>query len=254
MIDELVAATPVIASNEAVAVEQSPEDKKLAETFQRINKQETHLKSERAKIEEARKAFEADKAKADKYASLQGKNPFEILEHFGITYDQLLKADKEKHNPVDPNVKRALDRVNELESKILSKEDEATKERRARAELQIKADIQKTIKENEYDILEIAGAEQAVIDYMEEIYNQTQEIMDYKEACQAVTDNLVEQYHKLSTSKWVKPKVVETVIEEKPATAITLTNKSTQAIPTKGKVLNEAERMKAALQALNSIR
>lgn len=255
MIDEIAAAAAPVTTEVTPIVEKSPEDIKLAETFQRINKQETHLKSERQKIDEARKAFEAEKAKAEKYSSLEGKDPFEILEHFGISYERLLEADKAKRNPIAPEVKKALDRVSELESKILSKEEEATKERRAKAELQIKADIQKTIKDNEFDILEIAGAEQSVVEYMEEIYNQTGEIIDYKDACQAVAENLAEQYHKLSKSKFVQPKVSAPVIEEEKApTAMTLTNKMVQSIPTKPKILNEAERMKAALQALNAQR
>jgi len=250
-----------IATNHDTITTQSPQheaisdsDKKLADTFQRINKQETHLKSERVKIEEARKAFESEKEKAERYKSLEGKSPFEILEHFGITYDKLLEADKERHNPIDPAVRKALEKVEQLESKLNTKDEEATRERRTRAEIQMKADIAKTIKEHEFDVIETMNAESVVVEYMEEIYSQTGEIPDYKEACQAVTDNIVEQYHKLSKSKWVKPKeesIKESIPEIIPKT---LANKMTQSNDTKPKILNEAERMKAALQALHAMR
>lgn len=258
MLEALTTAAPEAEATvaEAIPAEQSPQDAKLAETFQRITKQETHLKNERAKIEEARRSFEAEKEKAERYRSLEGKNPFEILEHFGITYDKLLQADKERANPVDPNVKKALEKVQELESKLISKEEQAANERRSSAEMHIKSEIQKTIREHEFDMIEILGAEQAVIDYMEEMYDQTNEIIDYKVACQAITDNLVEQYNKLSKSKWVRPKeepeVLESAAEQtKPRTA-TLTQKMSQSSTTKPKVLSDAQRMAEALALLNN--
>ncbi len=101
-------------------------------------------------------------------------------------------------------LKKALDEVQKLKSSLTLKEEEALKEKRTRAEVQIKADIARTIKEHEFDVIELAGAEQSVLDYMEEMYSQTGEIPDHKDACQAVADNIVQQYQKLSQSKLVK--------------------------------------------------
>ena len=243
-----------VVTPEAITPEQSPQDKKLAETFQRIAKQESHVKAERAKIDEARKAFETEKAKADKYSSLEGKNPFDILEHFGISYDKLLEADKERRNPMDPNVRKALQEVEALKSQLSTKDEEATQERRSKAELQIKAEIARTIKDNEFDVIEVMGAESAVMEYMEEIYSQTQEIPDYKEACQAVADSIVEQYHKLSKSKWVQPKaeVKEQSIQKSIPDSKSLSNKMTQSAVANDKPLTEAQRFQAALNALKA--
>lgn len=229
----------------------SAEDKKLAETFQRITKQESHIKAERAKIEEARKAFEAEKEKAEKYNSLLNKSPFEILEHFGITYEKLLEADTERHNPVDPNVKKALQAVEELKSQLSTKEEEALRERRTRAELQIKSEISRTIKENDFDVIEKLGAEDAVIEYMEEVYAQTQEIPDYKEACQAINDKIVEQYRKVSNSKWLQQKEEASEPVAEKTISPTLTNKMTQSSVSRDKPMTETQRFQAALAALS---
>lgn len=249
-------AAPTKAEPIVTPVETKSEDAKLAETFKRVAKQEEHIKSERTKIEQARKEFEAEKEKASKYSSLLDKNPFEILEHFGVTYDKLLEADKERSNPIDPNVKRALQEVEALKSKVSLKEQEAVQERRARAEVQVKAEIAKTIKEHEFDVIEALGEEQAVMEYMEEMYAQTQEIPDYKEACQAITDSIVERYSKLKDSKWMKSKEV---IPTEPDTksdnkATTLTNKMTQSAVANDKPLTEKQRFQAALNALNAQR
>lgn len=246
-----------IATNatENTTPSKSPEDIKLAETFQRIAKQENHVKSERSKIEQARKEFEAEKQKAEKYNSLVGKNPFEILEHFGITYDKLLQADQERRSPVDPNVKKALDAVEQLKSELQTEKEAVTKERRSKAEIQLMANIDKTIKEHEFDVIEHLGAQDTVREYMEEMYSLTGEIPDFKEACQAVTDDIVSKYQKISGSKWVKPKETTTPVEEnKPIFSKTLTNKMTQSSVGADKPMTEAERMKAAIQALSSVK
>lgn len=240
-------------NSDTIAPVIATEDTKLAETFQRVAKQEAHIKSERAKIEQARKEFEVEKEKATKYSSLAGKSPFEILEHFGITYDKLLQADKERANPIDPHVKRALQEVEALKNQVSAKEQEAIQERRSRAELQVKSEIAKTIKEHDFDVIEKLGAEDAVMEYMEEMYSQTQEIPDYKEACQAIVDSIVDKYSKLKDSKWMKPQEpvkVEPIPQADPK--LGLSNKMTQSATLNDKPLTEAQRFQAALNALKA--
>jgi hypothetical protein len=219
-----------------------------AEAFAKISKQEKFLRAERAKIEEARRAFDAEKQKAESYNRLSSaKDPFEILEHFGITYEQLLEADQKRANPIDPTVKKALDKVQELENRLKAKEEEAIQERRTKAEMQLRAEITKTIKEQDYDIIELAGAEQSVIDYMEEIYNQTGKVIPAQEACDAVTNALVEQYQKVSKSKRLQPKVEQPKVEMPKEPTKTLTNKMTQSSTKSSAPMTEQERIKAAL-------
>lgn len=219
------------------------------EAFAKISKQEKYLRQERAKLEEARKMFDVEKQKAEQYNKLSSvKDPFAILEHFGITYEQLLEADQSRAaTPVDPTVKKALDKVQELENRLKAKDEEAIQERRTKAEMHLRAEIQKAVKEQDYDIIELAGAEQTVIDYMEEMYNQTGKVILASEACEVVTNALVEQYQKLSKAKRLQPKVEEPKVETKPEPTKTLTNKMTQSATKSNVPLTEAERIKAAL-------
>lgn len=238
-------------------IEQSPEVKPevkkenpLAEQFQRIAKQEKHMADERKKIEEAKKALESEKQMADHYKSLKGKNPFEILEHFGITYEKLLEADKERNSPIDPAVKKALEKVQELESKMSLKEREAEEARIAKAEIQLKADIDAEIKANDYDLIEKLDAKDAVKEFMEEMYNQTGEIPTIKEACDAVTQYLVEKYSAIKDSKWLKPKEepkIETSEVKKP---IAINNKMTQTSDHTTKPMTDTERLQHAIQVM----
>lgn len=228
------------------------EDKKpLAESFQRIAKQEKFVADERKKIEEAKKSMEVDRGLADSYKQLKGKNPFEILEHFGITYEQLLRADKERANPIDPHVKKALERVQELESKVSLREKEVEEAKLAKAEVQLKADIDAEIKANEYDLIEKLGAKDAVKEFMEEIYNTTGEIPTIKEACEAVTAHIAEKYSSIKDSKWLKPKeVVEQKKEEETIKSPVINNKMTQTSEHSNKPLTEQQRLQHAIQVM----
>lgn len=237
---------------------ESPQDTKLNDTFQRIAKQESFVKSERAKIDEARKAFESDKGDVEKYRSLKEKNPFEILEHFGISYDKLLQADKDRRNPIDPNVRKALEAVEQLKSELSSEKDKVTQERRSKAEVQLQSSIAETIKTHDYDLIEKLDASNAVREYMEEMYATTGEIPDVKEACEAVTEHLASKIMSAKDSKWLKPKeapVPDRATEPETGTQKnnTLSNKMTQSSIGKDKPMTESERFKAAIQAMNAM-
>jgi len=224
----------------------------LAEQFQRIAKQEKFVAAERQKIEEAKKVLETEKQFAESYKSLKGKNPFEILEHFGITYEQLLEADKARNNPIDPVAKKALEKIQELEQKMTEKEKEAEKARIAKVEMQLKADIENEIKVGEYDIIEVLDAKDAVKEYMEEMYETTGEIPTIKEACEAVTNYLVDKVSKAQQSKWLKPKE-EPKVEVKSETPKpeVISNKMTQTSTIANRPMTEAERLAAAVAVMN---
>lgn len=231
----------------------------LAEQFSRIAKQEKFVADERKRIEEAKKAFEADKQEVSKYRELKGKDPFDILEHFGISYEQLLEADKNRRTtPMDPMAKKALETVEQLRKELESKDKEAQNEKLSRAEIKLMSDISNTIRTNEYDLIEKLGEETAVREFMEEMYAQTGEIPDIKMACDAVTESLVAKISAVKDSKWLRPKepAVETApVEEAPKkAAATLSNKMVQSTTAHDKVLSEKDRLKAAIEAMNAVK
>lgn len=240
---------PVVAPQEEVP---NP----LAEHFQKFTKQEKHLASERKRIEEAKQQFEAEKQFAEAYKSLKNKNPFDILEHFGVTYEKLLEADKERASPVDPAIKRALDKVQELELKMTQKEREAEDARIAKVELELKSEIEDHIKQNEYDLIEALDAKDAVKEFMEETYELTGEIPTVEEACKAINQSLIDRLSKVSNSKWLKPQEppptlkVEPEIKAVPTPKKTITNKMTQTSTVSTEPLSEAERLQEAIRIM----
>lgn len=236
--------------------EQPPEPvNPLAEQFSRVVKQEKFIAEERKKIEEAKRAFETDKQEVEKYRALKGKDPFEILEHYGISYDALLEADKNRRTtPMDPMAKKALETVEQLRMQLESKEQEAQREKLSRAEIKLMSDINSTIRTHEYDLIEKLDEQASVRQYMEDKYAETGEIPDIKEACDAITERLATKFHAIKESKWLKPKEVAPVEVEEPKKVASLSNKMVQSSVSADKPMTDAERLKAAVNAMNAIK
>jgi hypothetical protein len=194
----------------------------------------------------------------EKYKSLKGKDPFDILAHFDISYEQLLEADKNRRTtPMDPMAKKALETVEQLRMELDNKAKEAEKEKLSRAEVKLMSDIDATIRTHEYDLIEKLGEQSAVRDYMEEIYAQTGEIPDIKEACEAITQHLVTKFSAIRESKWLKPKEPVVQVEEvdnTPKKAAVLSNKMTQSIVHNDKPMSDNDRLKAAIAAMNAVK
>lgn len=242
-------------------VESESKPNAFAEQFSRISKQEKFIADERRKIEEAKKAFETNKQEVEKYRGLKGKDPFDILDHFGISYEQLLEADKNRRTtPMDPMAKKALETVEQLRMELDRKEHEAEKARHSRAEIKLFSEIDAEIRKNEFDLIDKLGEQNAVRDYMEEIFNETGEIPDIKEACEAVNNKLVARFSAIKDSKWLRAQEPVAQVEEtdhtpkKAALSGALSNKMTQSIVHNDKPMTEKERLSAAIAAMNAVK
>lgn len=158
---------------------------------------------------------------------------------------------------MDPVAKKALETVEQLRMELESKDKEATKERMSKAELKLMADIDRAVKENEYDLIEHLGEQAAVRDYMEEVYAQTGEIPDYKEACEVVNNYLIEQFNRVKDSKWLKPKEIieeSKEVDQAPKKAAGLSNKMVQTTTGQDKPMTQAQRIAAAVEVMKSFK
>ncbi len=229
------------------------EDNHLQEQFQRAAKQEKYISEERRKIEEAKKAFESDRSTVDTYKRLKDKDPFEILEHFGITYDKLLEADNQRRtSPTDPVAKKALETVEQLRMELENERKANKQEQHTRAETKLMADIDSAIKVGEFDLIDGLGEQSAVRARMEEMYDETGEIPDIAKACEDVTARLVEKFSKIKGSKWLQPKE-EPKEEPKSKLVETLTNKMSQTTTSSDKPASEHERRQASLEIIRKM-
>jgi hypothetical protein len=238
-------------------VEISEKDQAFKANFEKIAKQEKYNSETRKQLEEKRKAFETDKAELEKYRQFDKElqhDPLSVLEKLGLPLNKISELAQRRNQPQNPEARQALEIAKKLEQELHQEREKAKQERLSQEEIRLNANISKQIKDDGYDILEHLDAQNSVREYMEEYYNETGEIPTIKEACDAITNSLVEKISKVKDSKWLKPKEVskeisENIINSEPKT---LTNKMVQSAPKEVKARSEAERLRDAIAIMNN--
>lgn len=175
----------------------------FAEQFSRVNKQEKHISSEKERLEAMRRELEEARQDALRYRELKNRNPFEILEAFGVTYDKLLEADQERRKPIDPYVKEQSRQIAELRDLLMTQKREQEAEAMARREKALIASIRDTVATRGFDVIEKLGLHNEVKEYMAAEYEQKGEVPSFEDACKAVTRAVVTKYSSIKDSKWL---------------------------------------------------
>lgn len=243
------------------------EDPKVTEAFGKLAKQENHLRSERQKIEEAKKAFESERIELQSFKELQklkDSDPLAMLEKLGITYDQITQAALDKSRPGDPLARKAMETVKKLEQTLAAKEQAlAAKEQENQsanlraAEVQLMSDIASTIKSKEMDVLDELDAHNTVREYMEEMYAQTGEVPNMEESCRAVANHILSLHDKVSNSKYFKSAKKEPAAETKQEAkepSSTISQKLSSETAQQHRPITDAERMQLAVQAMMAVK
>ena len=230
---------------------------KFKENFDRIAKQEKFQQETRKRLEAERIQLEQERSELSEYKKikqLKSEDPMEVLKLLGLSVDDVVKAANNPKN-IDPVAAKALEAVEKLQAELKAERDAAHKQKLTKIEQELTANIEAEIKTGEYDLIEQLELSHTVREYMEEIYDKTGEITDIKEACKEVNEYLANNIKKVLGSKWLKPteveKLVESVKEDKPKT--TLTNKMVTEAPKTKKLMNDAEREQAAIEAMRNM-
>lgn len=148
--------------------------------------------------------------------------------------------------------------MKKLRLELEEEKSKAEKEKLAKTEALLQTEIAKTVKENDFDIIEKLNLHDNVRHEMEKMFAENQEIPDIKVACEKVIENIFAQYQKIKDSKWLRPKEEpkkEEVIESvKASNTEAITNKMSQSNASTKKPMTEAERIKAAIKAMEMVR
>lgn len=257
------ASEPVTNMNAEAPRAAEPQDNdKIAHAFSRAAKQDTHLRNERQKLAEAAKAQEADIKEAQEWRSikaLRDKDPIEALKALGYDTQKLaqhLGATQSGNATVDA----LLAKVQALEAKTAQAESKAEQSERDRGEKYLNNQIAQAIKHEDYNVIEHFGAQAAVRQFMETVYDKTGEIPSVKDACEAVSADIIAKTAKVANHKRVQEKVApkkEGLRPEDfnitPKPKVTLMNKLTQSESKSAAPNTDAERVAAAIALVNKM-
>ena len=234
----------------------SKESEEFKANFERIAKQEKFQAEQRKKLEDERKAIEAERAEAAEYKKLKqlkSQDPLKVLETLGLSIDEIVNAANNPKN-IDPIAAKALKAVEQLQEEIRQRDQAIETAKIQKMEKQLAAEIMETVKKSEYDIVDKLELHGEVREYMEQHFNKTGEILSIDDAAKSVNDHYVGLIKKVMGSKWLveQPKVEEVKPEE--TISPTLTNKMVSEAPRTVKPRTEAERVAEAIKAFTNNR
>lgn len=178
-----------------------------------IRQRETQVQQQMQKLEERLKQVEAQAKEVEAYKSIPErikKDPFKLMQEHGLTKEQLLEMTLNDGQPTQDMVlgeveKKFMSKLEEMEKKLAEKEENARKEKEAAAIQQFQAQLTDFVNKTEdYDLIRANDAVDLVYQVIEEHYNETQQILSNKEACDAVENYLLEEAKKLVDRDKVK--------------------------------------------------
>jgi len=237
---------------EAKIEEPKIEEDKLKEIFDRISKTDKRQQEVRKKIEEAVKVTPEEKELIERYKKLEQLkvDPISLIKELGLTLDDIEKA--KLNSPKTPKEIELENQLLQMEKQLRDRDTIAEKEKNDLTMERHMSNIERTAKIEGYDIIEKLGLFNQVNAYMEAKYEETQKIISYKDACEAVEDFYASQFDKIKDSKKIASKLnklVEKIQEEEVSQSIS--NKMVQVNEVRERPMTEAERLQAAYKVLN---
>ena len=242
----------VESKSETKIEEPKIEEDKLKEIFDRISKTDKRQQEVRKKIEEAVKVTPEEKELIERYKKLEQLkvDPISLIKELGLTLDDIEKA--KLSSPKTPKEIELENQLIQMEKQLRDRDSRAEKEKNDLTMERHMSNIERTAKIEGYDIIEKLGLFTQVNAYMEAKYEETQKIISYKDACEAVEEYYASQFDKIKDSKKMAAKLnklVEKVQEEEVSQSIS--NKMVQVNEVRERPMSEAERLQAAYKVLN---
>lgn len=204
--EQQTTAAPANTEAAPPPAEKKPEisDLEYSSKIAHLTKQEKALiakKQELSSLQDEVKSYQSLK-------ELAKQNPMAILDHFGLDYNSLTDAILSQQ---DPETKRFSELQSQIEALRQEKVEEAKKaeaNKVTEAENAYKWGIEKiaTANSDEYELVNHYGAYDTVYEVCKQYYEQTNTMLDLKEALSLVEKDLEEQLNPVINLKKVKTK------------------------------------------------
>lgn len=221
-------------TSNAVAEETQP----ISRQFADLAKQRRSLQLKARELAEREKAISAASQGGDRVEIARIKSePLKVLLEHGVTYDQL--RDEILANPVNPEVADLKAQIAALKGDV----DKRFTDRETQAEQQVlsemKRDADRLVAEGaDFELVRATKSVPDVMRLIERTYRESGEVLDVREACQLVEQELLQRQLKLLELDKIKSKFASEVQlqpQRNQPVMRTLTNKDTASVPMSAK-------------------
>lgn len=181
-----------------------PKDEFVSPRLALLAKEEKRLQEERKRLAEERKNPEyAEYLEFKKLKANAKNNPLEIMEKFGLTYDELTDYVISGKHSKDPSVRALEEKIAKMEAESREREEKTKKEIEQSQIAALNENIKATCLKasDQFDLVNTWGAYNLVYNVMQEHYNKTQEVLEIDKAAEKVEAYLEKESQKYQSSK-----------------------------------------------------
>jgi hypothetical protein len=187
--------------------------------FAALARQQKAFRQQQKAFEEQRKAFETEKSarqaeieQAMSWKTRLTQDPLSVIQEAGLSYDQLTNAILNQPSPQDlqfQKLQQELQALKASQEQSLTKIEQAQKQQYEEAKNQIRNDVSSLVDADEsFETIKAMNAQEAVVELIEQIYNQEGNLLSIEEAAKEIEEHLVEEAMKLAQLKKIKSKIL----------------------------------------------
>lgn len=248
--------TPAIAIDAPPATSEQPKPSTIDPKLELATKYERQMRAMKAKFEAEKRAWEAEKAQYVPRKDLDA-DPLSYVD-----YQKLTETVLNQPNANDPTIRALQVRLKSMEEQISAREKQAIEAQAAQDE-QSKKQLFNDVKlattgSAEFELIEKWGAQDLVVEKMEQYYEEHGTVLDIEQAAKEVEEYLITEALKVYETNKIKERLkpkepVETTAKKQaetisvvPKPINTLTNRLSQERPQR---TSEKERIARALAA-----
>lgn len=181
---------------------------RLPEKYAILAAKQRQEREAQRKIEEEKKAWEAERSKYISLDDLQ-KNPLKYMQQANVTYDQLTQQAITEVDPIQAKLNKINETLSNFENRFQtqSKQQEILeKEEKEAASKQIRFEVEKLVEAPEYEVVKFFGKD--AMDRVEEVifdhYNKTQQLLGVEDAVKKVDSEYTEELKRFTSLNRLK--------------------------------------------------
>lgn len=197
---------------EGVASEAVKSDPMSAK-FAALARKEKQIRQMARRFQSEKQSLEAQKVEIEKYKNWDARlnnDPISVLLERGYTPDQIAQKLLNQNDPQASYLQKLENKIQELEnaqSQSLKKMEQAQSVQYEQARKQIASDVKILVDGNEeYESIQAMGAQEAVVELIEQVFNKDGIILPIEQAAKEVEDYCLEQAKKIAGLKKLQAK------------------------------------------------
>lgn len=249
--DVAVEASPEVTEEKKKEELLSPKYAQLARKEKALLARDREIKAREEALANKEKQYASEYIAKSELSKRAKENPLEFFKDHGLSYDQVTQALLNPQAGPAPEILDLQKKIESLEAKLTEQETNAQNSQKtayAQAVAQISEEVKSLVSTDvEFETIKELGAEQAVVQYIEDTFKDSGRVLKTIDAVREVEQHLVEEALKMAKLKKVQEKQAPPVEQKSQAST---PQKPPQQMKTLTNSVNSSRQLSAKERAI----